>query len=235
MANSEQSFADRLDRGNSLHAVIAGFSPAFDASDPALLPAAFQTYLGSLETANQAVTDTAADFTDATTNRSELADGLKATALRAKDYVTSNVNWKKWHTAVGRAADKVRGYALPKKPATPPKPVRKGARSQQGYGDLAKLFNALIAALKKVTGYDEAVFAGLAIDDLEAQRAAYVTAMGTVTEKEADYNDAVSDRAELYNDKDTGLNAKMKAIKKATRSQYGGTSAEYAAASAIKV
>ena len=44
MTPSERSFADRHQRGQSMHDAVDGFDPAFDPQDPNLAPSAFQSY-----------------------------------------------------------------------------------------------------------------------------------------------------------------------------------------------
>ena len=57
MANTEATFADRLQMGKDLQAAIAAFSPAFAPADATLAVAAFLTFLNGLDAMN---TDTGA-------------------------------------------------------------------------------------------------------------------------------------------------------------------------------
>lgn len=66
MANSETSFADRLQRGSSLYAALFGFTPPFAPADPLLLPAAFATFLDGLGGMNQAAATAEAEWNPAT-------------------------------------------------------------------------------------------------------------------------------------------------------------------------
>jgi hypothetical protein len=71
-------------------------------------------------------------------SRIQAAEAVKDKALRVKDYVSSNVAWKKYSKSVASAADAVRGYRIAKKspapapgsPSSPAKKARQGARSQ---------------------------------------------------------------------------------------------------------
>jgi hypothetical protein len=221
-----------------MQATIAGFSPVFNPADASLVPTTFGVYLDSLEAANTAVNTTGAALKDSTDLRRAEAVLLKETALRVKDHVTGNVNWQRWHQPVGRAADKVRGLALPKPKApseTPPSPARQGAKTQQGYADLEYHFGALLAALDQVQGYSAPGGSGLELTSLALQRDGFAQKNDAVKTAEADNFEAIRARQELYDDALNGLNVKMKAIKKATRSQYGATSAEYAAVRAIRL
>ncbi len=55
MANTEQTFADRLQRGRTMQSKIAGFTPAFAPADVSLLPPAFELFLDDVEAANTVV------------------------------------------------------------------------------------------------------------------------------------------------------------------------------------
>ena len=242
MPLSEKSFADRLDRGNDMHAVIDAMTPPFNPTDANLAPGAFQSYLNGVESANDDVSTAESVLTPLTDDRFAAADALKDKALRLKDHVGANVAWKKYVKAVTTAADAVRGYRAPKKPAAPvpgapvapPKRARQGARSQQGFADLEKLFGKLIAQIKKVTGYTAAANSELRIVDIEAQDAAFTTLNDDVSTAEANLDEAQRIRKDYY-DGENGLREKMKCIKKAVRSQYGAKSTQYAAVNAVKI
>ena len=242
MAISENSFADRLNRGNDMHAIIDGFNPLFTPEDPNIAPGAFQSYLNGVEQANDDVSDAEATLTPMTDERFASADALKDKALRLKDHVGANIAWKKHIKAVSAAADAVRGYRAPKKPAAPapgatpvpPKPARQGARSQQGFADLEKLFGKLISQIKKVTGFSAAANSGLTIAAIEAQDAAFTLLNDNVSTAEANLDEAQRIRKDYY-DGENGLSEKMKCIKKAVRAQYGIKSTQYAAVNAVKL
>lgn len=245
MPDSEQSFADRKGRAELLSNLIADFEPAFAPLDEDIAPAGFAAFVASLGVANATVTEKEFAFLSYAGNRRILADALKETALRVKDHVTSNSAWSAWHTSVSREADKVRGQVIPKKkdptpPAegdseTPAPRAPKGSRSQQGYYDLFAHFGRLIEALKQVTGYTAADASGLELEDLQAQSEAFSQILKDTSEREAPYIEAVRARSALYNDKKDGLNARIKAIKKAVRSQYSAGSEQYASVKTVKV
>jgi hypothetical protein len=241
---TEKSFADRLQRGQQLQALIASFTPAFAPSDADLTAGAFQTFLEDLDELTQEVAATDASLSEAVYDRQTLTQNLKVVALRVKDLVQSNVAWKKWHRSVGAAADKVRGYVLPKKdarprtdppPNTPPRRAPSGSLSQQSYGDVEKLFAKLIEAVKKIPTYAPPVDSGLGLTDLQGLASQMVDVNDLCAQQEANYREAVRARLEPFEDPETGLNAKMKAIKKAVRAQYGASSLPYAGVRTIRV
>ena len=240
MATSEKSFADRHQRGQQLHDAIAGFIPAFAPLDANINAGSFQSYLNGVEDKNDDVSDAEATLSPLVDSRIAAADDLKDKALRIKDYVSANAAWKKYVKVITAAADNVRGYSLPKKVATPPpgsppaapKKAAQGARSQQSYADLEKLFGKLIAQVKKITGYTATAGSGLVITELTAQDTAYTLLNDSVSEAEATLGEAQRIRKDYY-DGENGLKEKMKAIKKAVRSQYGSASTQYAAVKGI--
>jgi hypothetical protein len=245
MANSERSFADRYGRAQTLHSLIAEFTPAFTPPDAKITPAGFGTYVASLSAANITLKEKEVAAVVEMANRRGMAEDLKETALRIKDYVTSNSEWAPWHDSVSRAADKVRGQVLSKRktpapeeevePETPPKPRRMGSRTQQGFHDIGGHFTGLVLAVKQVTGYTAGVDSGLQLLDLEAQDTAYDNVLEEAAKKEAAYTEGVRVRRTLYDHKENGLNLRMKSIKKAVRSQYGVNSEQFLSVKAVKI
>ena len=218
----------------------AGFNPLFNPKDPNLAPDAFQSYLNAIEEKNDVVSDAEAVLSPIVESRISAAIDIKDKALRVKDFVGSNIAWKKYFKSIAAAADAVRGYRIPKKPATPapgtppspPKKARQGARSQQGYADLEKLFGKLITQVGKITGYTAPVDSGLQKTELEAQDAAFAALNNSISTAEADLVEAQRIRKDYY-DGENGLKEKMKCIKLAVRSQYGINSTQYAAVKSI--
>ena len=220
--------------------VIAGFVPAFTPQDANLSPNAFQSYINGVETKNDIVSNAESTLSPLTEARFTASTGIKDKALRVKDFIGANIVWKKYLNAVTKAADTVRGYVIPKKTAAPvagaapvaAKKARQGARSQQGFADLEKLFGKLIAQVGKITGYTAPANSGLTKAELEAQDAAFTTLNDEVSTAEADLAEAQRIRKDFY-DGENGLKEKMKCIKKAVRSQYGINSTQYAAVKGI--
>ena len=240
MANNESSYSDKLRRGVEIYSFIKNFVPAFAPADPDITATGFKTFLDSIVTANNSLAAVETTLNAEVGSRRNAANAIQVTALSIKDHVTSTQPWKQWHVLVSKAADATRGYVLPKKKVapvagTPPKKASSGARSQQGYGDIDTLFGKLIESVKKITGYISIPGSGLSVVELEAQREAYQTLNDSVSTAEAAWGTAVDVRSRLYIDPNTGLKAKVMAIKKAVRSQYNSTSSQYAQVKNIKV
>jgi hypothetical protein len=240
MATSERSFADRHARAQLLQSTIAGFTPSFTPQDANLSPSAFQSYINGVEAANDAVDDADAVFSPLVESRIQAAEAVKEKALRVKDYVSSNVAWKKYFKSVASAADAVRGYRIAKKspapapgsPSSPATKARQGARSQQGFGDLEKLYGKLVIQIGKIVGYTAPAGSGLLKADLDALDASYAALNNSIAAAEADLTEAQRIRKDYY-DGENGLKEKMKCIKMAVRSQYGINSTQYAAVKGI--
>lgn len=240
MPTSESSYADRHARGQTMHDIIAEFTPAFAPTDANIAPTAFQSYLNGVEAANDAVSDAEATLKPLTDQRAADAEALRDKALRIKSFVSANVAWKKWLPAIKTAADAMRGYRVNKKPATTPpggggEPAPKagiGARTQRGYGDMEKLFGKLLIQVQKITGYTAPAASGLTVAELQAQDAAFVTLNDDTSEAEATLGEKQRERSSFY-DGEGGLREKMKAIKAAVRAQYGNGSPEHVAVKGI--
>lgn len=242
MANTESSFADRLQRGRQLHAAIADFSPAFEPADPAIAPAALGEFLDELNAMNQAVTAAEADWKDSTTTRAALVTEIKSRALRAGARVKSNSAWKAQQPAVKAAADALRGYrpSAPKAAADPaePKSSPRSAKTDQSYGDVKVLLDKLIAALMRVPGYDVSAPADIRIASLQALSTQLDGLNQMVAGKEQALSAMRSPRNAAYDQDLPGalcLKSRMLAAKAATKSQYGNASSQHGQIKGIRV
>src|SRR3954447_7963935 len=93
MANTEQTFADRLQRGRTMQSKTEGFAPVFAPADPTLAPATFDLFLDDVDTSNLAVATAGAAETSATNLRKSLMLQIKDRTTRAVNYVASNEAW----------------------------------------------------------------------------------------------------------------------------------------------
>lgn len=241
MPTSESSFADRLNRGNQLQILIAGFSPVFNPADSDLTAANFANFLAQIDTLNDTISAAEASLTLLIHDRVTATAEAREKARRIRDYVLSVVTWEKYHDTVTKAASKMLGYAAPGKkgeppatpPGTPPKKTGSGAKTQRAFDDVERHFKKLIEAVKKITGYTAPALSGLTIAELEAQQTAYKNLNADVNTADSALGELQRDRLQLY-DGENGLSDKMTAIKKAVGAQYGTKSTEAAAAKAIK-
>ena len=235
MSDTENSFADRLQRGRSLPAATSGFQPPFAPADDQLLPANFEDYLESLDGMNMTVAEAMADWQATAAIRSNLVTGIKALALRAVARVKSNALWKIQQPAVKAAADALRGYRTPKPklPADAP-PALTRQKGDQSYGDIKALIDKLVAALKKVSDYDTGAPADISTAGIAALSTQLDGLNQLIAGKEQTLAAARATRKVGY-DGANGLKEKMLAIKEATKAQYGGGSAEYLQVKGIRV
>ena len=137
--------------------------------------------------------------------------------MRACARVRSNVAWKSYVPGVKGAAGAVRGYRLPK---------GKGY-SEQSCADVRGLLDKLVALLAVVPGYGSGVPVDLSVSALTTLSTALDTANKTVGVNEAALSVARGARLAAYNAVDTGLRAKMQAIKQGVLSAYGSRSRQF--------
>lgn len=235
--NTEQSFADRLQRGRDLQAAEAAFSPTISPADISLLPAAFLIFLDTIPPLNTNVANAEALWKNNVQARSILVKDIKAKALRVLARVKSNVLWKGQVALVKLAVDNLRGYAVPriKSPPDVTPPVMTKPRGEQSFADIKGLLDKLVSALGQVSGYTTGAPAEITTLALTALATNLDTLNRTISTNEAALFSARFARTSAYDAPDTGLKAKMLAIKEATRSQYGAQSPQYLQIKGIKV
>ncbi len=163
---------------------------------------------------------------------------IKDRTTRLVNYVGSNSAWDEYFPAVKMAADKVRNYRPKKKAETPPPEgtpaEKKRMTGQQSYGDIDGLFEKVLEALKLVPGYAPAA-AEIQLATLDTLKTDFRDANKNVAAKGAATTKAERTRKPLYDAEKNSLRAKMKAIKKATRGQYGVSSAQFAEIRSIRL
>ena len=157
MAQSETSFADRLERARQIHSATLRFVPAFAPADLSLAGAAFSTFLPNADAANLSVSNALIDWKDTVASRIKLLVELKARVLRANARVKSNPSWAIHVPTIKALADKIRGQRTPA--PKPPKeegaaPAVKREQGDQSYADIKNHLDQFTAALKKITNYD---------------------------------------------------------------------------------
>ncbi len=239
MPNTEKTFADRLGRGSRLLSAVELFEPDFAPADVDLAPAAFGPYLDSLETANLAVGEALDVFRVAAGERVQFVRDLKPLTTRIINYVKSNKAWNKHLPSLKSVADKLRGFR--NKKVAPPGPggdteaqTRARQTGEQSFADIAGLFSRLVGALEKIEGYAPPA-AEISLASLEALATQMIQHNETVPNAEQDLKLLQKERLDLYNDPKMGLNARMKGVKAAVRSQYGQKSEMWAAVRGIRV
>lgn len=235
MAISETSYLDRLGRGRTMQAAIAGFSPAFAPADASLLPVAFATFLDSLDALNTATVTLVDQFSAAAEGRKATVKDLYDRAGRILAFVASNKDWAKQLRSIKTIVDKIRGnQPRPNKPPTgseTPDQTKQRSSGERSYAEMEGHLNRLIPALQAITGYAPPAIE-LSILRLTMLAGSLHTQNLNVANLERQTAAKQAERFENYNG-DEGLKEKMKAIKAATRAQYGSSSSEYESVKSI--
>jgi len=216
-----------------MQAAIAAFSPTFAPADISLAPAAFNTFLDSVTAFNTAVANAEATWKNNAQARVTMVKDVKAKALRVLSRVKSNTLWKGQVALVKAAVDELRGYRLPrlKSPPNVTPPVKTKAKGDQSYSDIKGLLDKVISRLAQVSGFTTGAPADittLALTTLD-------TLNKTIAANEVTLYGARATRTAAYDADDTGLKAKMLAIKSATLSQYTAQGSQYLEIKGIRV
>ena len=228
MSISERSFADRLQRAVTIQTATAVFLPAFDPTDTSLEPAAFLTFIGTLETLNTEVGTLSAQYTTGVAQRTPMVADIKERSARVLEYVKSNSAWKAFLPGVKKFVDKIRNNLAkaPKAPSpeeTPGSPpAKKRNQGEQSFGEIKDNFEKLIATLAAVPGYNPPA-AELSIANLTTLATGFSAQNFTMSTLGITLGMKQKARLEGY-DGPGGLKDKMKSTKSAVRSQYGTNS-----------
>ena len=234
---TEKSFADRLGRGRDMQAAIAGYTPTFAPADMSLTPVAFNTFLDSVAALNTAVANAEALWKNNAQARVTMVKDIKAKALRVLSRVKSNTLWKGQVALVKAAVDELRGYRLPriKSPPDVTPPVKTKPKGDQSFSDIKGLLDKVIACLAQVSGYTTGAPAEITTLAMTTLATSLDTLNKAISANEASLSSSRRARLAGYDADDTGLKAKMLAIKEATRSQYGAQSSQYLEIKGIRV
>ncbi len=156
---TEQSFADRLNRGRQLHSTIAAFQPDFDPADVILSPDEFDGFLSQLDSLNMETAGALYDYSALAEEREEVASEVKRRVLRVSHFVESAGSWKMQEGRLLSLKNKIRGNRLSK--PTPPEAdeeeegatVKRRRQGEQSYADIENNLDAFVDALKKLDNY----------------------------------------------------------------------------------
>lgn len=214
----------------------AEFAPAFTPVDPDLTVDAFGSFLGQIEAKNKVVAGWDESYSLAAADRVDVVRALKLRTTEALSYVDSNSAWKVIAPKVKMPADKLRGFTprVTKPPTTTPgAPVkRKRSKGDQSYEDIAGHLEKFIAALGGVPGYAPTSSA-LTISAFSGRLSQLRSINSTLCSDGPKVTLVHAQRSALYSG-EKGLRARMKAIKKAVRAQYGTKSPQYVTAKSYK-
>lgn len=234
---SEKSFADRLGRGRLMQAAIAAFTPTFTPADISLAPAAFNTFLDSVTALNTAVANAEATWKNNAQSRVTMVKDIKAKGLRILSRIKSNTLWKGQVALVKAAVDELRGYVLPhlKSPPDVTPPVMTKPKADQSYSDIKGLLDKVISRLAQASGYTTGAPTDITTLALTTLATTLDTLNKTIAANEVTLYGARAARTAAYDADDTGLKAKMLAIKSAALSQYTAQSSQYQEIKGIRV
>ncbi len=235
MAVSERGYVDRLGRGRTMQAAIAGFLPAFAPVDVSLSPTTFAEFLDSLDALNTATVTQVDQFSAAAEGRKATVKDLYDRAGRILAFVESNKDWAKQLRSIKTIVDKIRGnQPRPNKPPTgseTPDQTKQRSSGERSYTEMEGHLDRLIPALQALGGYSPPAIE-LTIVRLTLLAGSLHAQNLNVANLERQTAAQQAERFEAYNG-DAGLKEKMKAIKAATRAQYGSSSSEYEAVKSI--
>ena len=140
-------------------AAITGFNPPFSPSDANINPNRFEAFLNDLDTLNLDVSVLLGEYSALVEERVATVKEIKDRALRIANYLESAGKWKTQLPRITALKNKIRGN-VPRKPRPPADSeddssatAKTRNQGEQSYAEIQSNFDALIAALKKVTGY----------------------------------------------------------------------------------
>ena len=226
MPTSQQTFADRLGRANTVAAAINLATPVFAPADITLNSANFAPFVTGLGTMNEGANAANDAYATAVRQRLAMVKDIKGRALRAFRYVLSNKAWAANASSLKLTYDKLRANkpkAAKLPPSGSPGEVAKAIKSsEQSFSDLESLLMKFVVGLGKITGYAPAA-AELTLSALQSLSAAYATKNQTMASLAEDAALKIRSRQTGFLD----LKSKTKDIKNAVLAQYGPKSATY--------
>lgn len=237
MGNTEMTFADKLGRGYLMQETINNFDPIFNPVDTDLTPANFLITLDGITAKNSLVDGMRSNYTTNVGLRNVMVKDLKSRSSLTMDVIKSAPAFKQYKSTVHNIVKKILNYRPPKT-STPtggenPEETKKRNRGEQSFADLSGLFTRLVGVITEIVGYDppNPILKLAEMTNLDTTFKAKNKEMGDLL---SELELAIKERYNMYNGENS-LKEKMKAIKAATRSQYGADSVQYETIKGIKV
>ncbi len=232
---SEQTFADRAGRATIMSQTVGGFPVAFAPGDSELLPITFDVYIQQCNDKNSLIGSQLQTYSTNAGLRFGHTNGIKVLTRRAKDFVLSMVSLKPFQKTISSQSSKITRAPTKKKTVPPPGTPEKAKRNQGelSYADIVNNFKVLITLLTDIGAPYAPPSTELQVANLTTSRTqleTYNTTLGNLT---GQIKVGQGERLIMFNGAN-GLKDKMKAIKKAVKSQYGGSSPEYNSVRLIK-
>lgn len=227
---SEKSFGQRYTKAVGLVEYLK-LVPAYAPDNADIEIAAFDTFLGTVQTANETVAAKQSELMNDRESRLLLykgPEGLIKLCAKVRDYVAS-IDPKGRKSAdynkISKIIMRMRGQRLSKKPdppaagATGPKVL---STSEQSYGSVLEMGVSVVEVVKAKAGYAPSNAALTTASLTTFMDSVYAKNRSVLSKVEA-YDNAVESRANLYTD----LNRRVSQIKATLASQYGKQSNEY--------
>lgn len=229
-STSERTFGQRYTKARDLVEYLKAV-PAYAPGNPDLAVAAFDTFVTSVDTANNEVASQTSALQTARDARLDLFKGpygLIKRAAQIRDYIASvdvkgknSVEYKKIQKVVMR----MRGIRLSKKKvsttagATEPKTL---STSEVSFGSMLNAGKEVLQVIKGFTGYAPSS-THITLANFTTFVANLDTKNSEIAEKLTDWDNAIETRADLY----ATLKERISKIKSALAGQYGRQSNEY--------
>ena len=229
-STSERTFGQRYTKARDLVEYLK-LVPTYAPSNPDLAVAAFDTFVGTVDTANNAVASQTSALQTARDARLVLfkgPEGLIKRCAQIRDYISSietkgkkSVEYKKVQKVVMR----MRGIRLSKKKVTAAAGAEEPKTLSTSEVSFGSMLNAGKEVLQVINGL--AAYAPSNTNITSVNFSAFVTQLDNknseIASKLSDWDNAIETRADLY---DT-LKDRVSKIKAALAGQYGRQSNEY--------
>lgn len=219
----------------------AGFTPVFAPADTTLTATNFNTFIGTIGSANTSVETLAINYTTSATTRVALVKAIRSAVTQALGYVKSNKAWANNFKAVKMAADKLRGVSPPSNtepPPTPPPgepvppPEKSRNKGEQAYVELCAHLGSFITAITACAGYAPTA-TKISLSTFNGLLSQFNGLNGFISQLDSQLTTARENRRRLYFDGDC-LQTKFQAVKDAVKGQYGQNSSQYGSVKGIK-
>ena len=239
MADSEKSFADRVQKTTSLLAAATGFTPTYTPADILFSLTTVTTKNTAAETANNNVAAALSTWSTAVQQRLAQSDLIKARATMLINYIKSNTAWKTQAVRAKQLADAIRNIKIARKttpPAAPGTPAAAAPRQRggQSYAEIEQNWRSLVSLATSLPGYAPPI-TNTNLQTLNLTLT--VTTMATLNDTIATTEEALSNirqqRLDTYFGPD-GLAVKFAGLKQAIKGQYGPSSAQWTQVKGIK-
>jgi hypothetical protein len=227
---SEKSFGQRYTKAVGL-AEYLKLIPTYAPDNAEIAVVAFDTFLGTVQTANETVSTKLSELMNERESRLILykgPEGLIKLCARVRDYIAS-IDPKGRKSAdynkISKTMMRMRGQRLSKKPDPPadggtaPKTL---STSEQSYGSVLEMGVSIVEVVKAKAGYAPSN-AALTVAGLNTFMDSLYAKNRSVASKQETYDNAVEDRMNLYTD----LQKRITQIKSALAGQFGRRSNEY--------